>query len=390
MINVTQLNNIIGRKFRGVNIDDVQGISDYSVFEEAGNNLVARIDPFETVRKSELNLFNQIYDYSAPSDLKGKKILDIRPQGARNGVDFRQTLTEDFDRDKEFQNEWFSVEFDEATKFLRINKDVSNSIGITDTESSKYTAGTGVSNVTEDTILKLNGTKSIRFDASSGQNLLSFAGNAIDLTAHELKASLFIDVYYPDSSLITSLKVRIGSSSANYYEITGTIHFGSIRNGVNTYRFDWNGATETGTVDIAHIDYVRYELTTTSADTDIRIGKLSSKLPTPYEVVYYSNALFRPLSGSTWLSKPTTDTDLLNLETDAQNLFIYEVCVIIADDMQYETEAQKFRTHLGIDGLGQMTGQGLYGLYKKDKPSEAIRPSTKYYTPFRRSNRTTR
>ncbi len=384
MTTVNQLKTILGRKFRGANIDDVQGISDYSLFEEAGNNLLSHIDPYETVRHSEVNLFNQIYDYASPTDLKGKKILDIRPQGRRESTDFRQTYTEDFDRDKEFQNDWFSVEFDEGTKFVRINKDVSNSLTVTDTESTSYTAGVGVSNIVEDTILKLNGEKSIRFDVALGQNLLTFAGTALDMTQHGQKSSFFLETYLPDSSIITSIKVRIGSSSANYYEITGAIHYGTVRNGINLYRFDWNGATETGTVDIANVDYVRYEITTTALDTDVRIGALSSKLPTPMEMVYYSNALFRPASGTTWLSKPTQDTDIINLETEAQNLFVYEACLIIADDLQYEAEAQKFRTHLGIDGLGQMTGQGLYGSYKKDKPSEAIRPSTKYYTPLRR------
>jgi hypothetical protein len=384
MTTLLQIKNILGRKFRGANIDDVQGTSDYTLFEEAANNLISHIDPIETVRTSELSLYNEIYDYASPSDLKGKKILDIRPQGRRNGVDFRSTFTEDFDRDKEYENEWFSVEFDEATKFLRINKDVSNSLPVTDTVTTNYTAGTGVSNIAEDTVLRLTDASSLRFDASSGQNLLTFAGTAVGLSAHELKASFFTEVYYPDSSLITSLKVRVGSSSANYYEITGVIHRGSIRTGINLYRFDWNGATETGTVDIESIDYVRYELTTTGADTDIRIGKLSSKLPSLYEIKYYSNALFRPLSGSTWLTKPTAETDILNLETEAQNLFMYECCVLIADGLQYEAETQKYRAHLGIDGLGQMTGTGLYGNYKKDKPSEAIRPSSRYYTPFNR------
>ncbi len=385
MTTITLLKDTLARKFRGATIDDVQGISDYSIFEEGANNLLARIDPYEMVRTAEVNLYNGIYDYAAPSDLKGKKILDIRPQDARSSSDdFRQTFTEEFDRDKAYENDWFSVEFDEGTKFVRINKDVSNSLIVTDTTSTNYTAGTGVSNVAEDTILKLDGAKSIRFDVSSGQNLLTWAGTAVNLTAHELKAGLFLKVYYPDSSLITSLKVRIGSSASDYYEITGSIHRGGIRNGVNLYRFDWNGATETGTVDIANIDYVRYELTTTGADTDVRIGKLTSKLPHPFEILYYSNSLFRPATGSTWLTRPTDDTDVLNLETEAQNLFVYEMCVLIASGLQNEAEMQKFMSMLGIDSLGQMTGQGLYGLYKKDKPSEAIRPTTTYYKPLKK------
>ena len=384
---LTQIKAILGRKFRGANIDDVQGISDYTLFQEAASNLLSEIDPYETVRHGEINLFNEIYDYglsSAAPDLKGKKILDIRPQGKRTSADdFRQTFTEDFDRDKEFENDWFSVEFDEGTKFLRVNKSVSNSIGVTDTEDSSYTATSGVSNITEDTILQLGGQKSLRFDVASGSNLLTWAGNGLDLTTHELKSSLFLEVYWPDASIITSITLRIGSSATDYFEITGAIHFGSARNGVNLYRFDWNGATETGSVGITAVDYARYAIVTTSVDTDIRIGKLSSKLPSPHEIVYYSNALFRPTSGSTWKTIPTADTDIINLETEAQNIFLNECCEIIAEDLTLDGEDQKFYTHL--HGDGQKTG--LYDQYETDKPSEAIRPSSRWYSRPRGSGK---
>lgn len=375
---LTQLKNVLERKFRGASLDDVEGISDYSIFEEAGSNLLSHLDPYETVRHSEVNLFNDVYDYAAPSDLKGKKILDIRPQARRSSEeDFRQTFTEDFDRDKEIENEWFSVEFDEGTKFIRVNKSVSNSIGVSDLESGNYTAGSGVSNISEDTILYHDSSKSIRFDVTSGTSLLEWNGDTtIDLSDHTQKSSFFLWVYYPDASIVTSLTLRIGSSSANYYSITGQIHFGSVRTGWNLYRFDWNGVADSGTTDETIIDYMRLAFVTTANDTDIRIGKLSSKLPTPHEIVYYSNCIFRPASGSTWLTIPTADTDVINLEIEAQNIFMNECCVLIAEGLTHEAEAQKYYT--ALHGDEQKTG--LYTEYKKDKPSEVIRPSSKYYT----------
>lgn len=377
-MNITTLKDKLSRKFRGASLDDVQGIQNYSLFGETAGNLMMRIDPMETVRHSEINIFDGIYDYASPTDLKGKKIIDIRPQVNRlTGDNSSQTFIEDFDRDKEEQK--FSVEFDEATKFIRYKNSVGNSIIINETATTNWTAGTGVSNIAEDTILFAEGNSSLRFDASSGTNLLTWAGTAVDISAHTQKGSFFMWVYYPDSSLITSLKLRIGSSSANYYEITGSIHFGSIRSGWNLYRFDWNGATDAGTTDEANTDYARFELTTTSADTDIRFGRLSSKLPSPHEFVYYSNAIFRPSSGSTWLTQPTADGDILNLEHDAENIYIYECCATIASDLQRYDDMTKFNRILGIRDDGSMNGEGLYGSYKKNKPSEAIRPSATYY-----------
>lgn len=382
---IQNIKDILNRKFKGSTIDDVQGISDFTVFEEAASSLLSLIDPYETIRHGELNLYNSIYDYSLSStapDLKEKKVIDLRPQANRSSSeDFRQTFIEDFDRDKEFENDWFSVEFDEATKFLRVNKEVSNSITITDLEDDNYTAGTGVSNIAEDTILHYGDGKSIRFDISLGSNLLAWSGDAVvDLSDHELKSSLFLPVYWPDSSLITSITLRIGTDASNYFEITGSIHFGSVRNGWNLYTFDWNGATETGSVDTNLMDYARFAIVATSADTDIRIGKLSSKLLSPHELVYYSNCIFRPSSGTTWLTKPTAVTDIVNLEHVAQNIFLYECCVIVAEDLQFDEEAQKYRNHLGKRVDGTLTGEGLYGDYRKNKPSEAIRPTSRYYS----------
>ena len=380
-VSITTLKNSLGRKFKGASLDDVQGITNWTVFGEAASNLLSEIDPYETVRHSELNLYDGINDYSPPSDLKGKKIIDIRKQ-VRRLDDFRQTFTEDFDRDKE--EETFSVEFDEGAKLLRIERDIGNSLAVTDTTTTNWTAGTGVSNIVSDTILLLDeeSTPSLRFDVSSGSNLLTWAGTAVDLSDHELKSSFFLHIYFPDSTIISSVAIRIGSDSSNYYSITGAIHKGSLRTGVNLYRFDWNGATETGSVDADNVDYLRLSITTTSADTDIRIGRLFSKLPAPYEVVYYSNSLFTNSAGTTFKTIPTDDSDLVLLEKEAENLFFYECCEIISEDLQRDQDASKFKKALHGDPETQGDGGGLYGQYKTDKPTEKQRPQTKYYRPL--------
>lgn len=392
MYTIENAKTILERKFSGSSLDDIRGISDFTVFQEAAANLVSFIDPLETQRTSEINLYADLFDYSAPSDLKKRKVIDIRPQSNRTSRDdMNQTYTEEFDRDKNQTENWFSVESDDGTKFLRINRKLSNSIPVTSVVSSEYAATSGVSNIAEDTILQFGEGKSVRFDVASGSNLLTWTGSAIDLDLHEKRSSLFLEVYWPDSTKVTSITLRIGSSASDYYEIVGSIHRGSIRTGKNIYRFDWDGATETGSVDETAIDYVRYAIVMSSLDTDIRIGKLYSKLPTPHEIVYYSKSLFRPAAGGTWLSIPTSDTDIVNLDSDAFNIFIYECCAVIANDTNRDSEKNKYIRELGRDpGSGLLTGGGLYGKYKADSPSEATRPSSTYYqlpTPRRYINR---
>lgn len=375
---ISKIKDDLSRKFKGASIDDVRGISDYSVFGEAASNMLLNIDPLETIRHDEVNIFQDVHDYTSPANLKGKKIIDFRPQVNRVPSDnFDQTYIEDLDRDRE--NQTFSVEFDEGTKFTRVvDRTLTGSIQATRSESADWTAGTGVSNITEDTILFSEAGKSIRFDITSGTSDLTWAGTAFDLSDHQEKSSFFMNVYWPDSSLITSITVRVGSDSSNYWEITGTIHFGSVRTGWNLYRFDWNGATQTGTVDEANTDYVNVRIVSTANDTDIRIGALISRLPYPREWVYYTDAMFRSSAGA-WLTVPTADTDVLVLEKEAEIVFLYECCQIVASDMSRDTQKEKFNRILHGDG----NEVGLYGRYKNAKPGEAIRPKTRYYRPYR-------
>lgn len=367
------------RKFRGTSLDDIQGMSDYNLFSEAANNLLSKIDPLETIRHGEVDVFDGIYDYTSPTDLKGKKILDIRPQVNRLVTDnVSQSYIEDFDRDKEDQK--FSVEFDEGSKFIRYKNNVGNSITVDDVEDTDWTGAGGASNVEVDTILYSEASASLRFDiGATGGYVENTSLTSVDLSDHENKSTLYRWVYFPDSTIISSVALRIGSSSSNYFTITGAIAFGSIKNGWNLYKFEWNGATETGTTVTTAMVYERLTIVSTALDTDIRIGRLESKLPVPSEFVYYSNALFRPASGATWLTTPTDDTDIVNLESEAENIFINECCVLIADDLQQYDDMRKFMQKLGIRDDGTLTGEGLYGDYKRNKPSEAIKPQSTYY-----------
>ena len=110
---------------------------------------------------------------------------------------------------------------------------------------------------------------------------------------------------------------------------------------------------------------MRFELTTTSVDTDIRIGKLSSKLPAPREYVYYSNYLFRSSSG-TFKEIPTVDTDIVNLDIDAENIFLTECARIAARELHNTELKNDYQTEL----YGDIKTVGLIGRYKARKPSE--------------------
>lgn len=389
-MNIGQIKAQLGRKFRGSSIDDIQGISDYSLFTEAGKNVMSEIDPYETVRLHRFNLFTGVTEYAPPTDLKGKKIIDPAPQDGRAGEDYTQTFTKEFARDeREYK---ISVEYEDGAKVMKVRGPGKGKGLIFDnTEAlAGWTAAGGASGLEIDSDIRLDGSDSLRFDlGATGGYVENAANSEVDASVFEDSGSFFRKVYIPSgASLITSITLFIGSSSGNYWTIVGTPHFGSWRNGVNLIRFDWASAgADTGTPDSDAIDYERLTFVTTAAIADVRVGPLSVRAPHPYETPYYSNNIF--IESGTFLATPedaTGDKDAVNiiLEEEAVNIFFYECCRIAAEDLSLDDEAEKFEKKLyGVPGKST----GLYAQYKEDKPTEKLRPQQKYIDLSRRPRR---
>ena len=118
---ISDLKTRIQSKIHGKSLNKVQDV--YNVIYEAAGNLLLRIDPYETKRKSTLTLEDQVFSYSAPIDLKGDKIIDIRPVSERTALDdFSQTYQAEFDQYK--TDRTFAVEMNSGIKTLRISASV--------------------------------------------------------------------------------------------------------------------------------------------------------------------------------------------------------------------------------------------------------------------------
>lgn len=375
-MNITTLKGVLSRKFTGASIDDVEGISDYSLFKEAAANMVNEINPAETTRKTTLSVFEGVYDYSPPADFKG--LVDIGPQAQRNVSDNpTRRFSEDFDTHK--NNNDFTIEWRDATKILRYSKSVGNSESIhtMDSLTANGTWDGTAANISADTFNPYKGSASIKADYDTGEYIENDDFTAIDLSDHENQSTLFLAGYFPDGSLITNISLRWGSSSSAYFSRTATApQFGSFANGWNLIPFDWNGATETGTVDTNAIDYLRITPTLSASDTDIKFDTIFSALPKVNDLLYYSKYLFRSSAG-VWKETPTADSDLINLDTDAENLFVYECVRLIAIAMQGRGEIYITYTNM-LYGTPQVVG--MYARYKTRNPDEPIQPQSQHRT----------
>ena len=369
------LNGILG----GTSTDEITGLLD--VFSRAGRQVLLDLDPFETIRTQTLTngLYDNVFDYSAPTDIKGNKVIDIRPQVLRDsGTNFTQTYSEQFDLYK--PNNTFSVESNTGTKYVRISKSLTSPTVINScdslTSNGTWAATTDATNLTKDTQNYLSNGASLNFDLD-GSGTTGYIENStmaqIDLSTHENVSSLFYYVYLPDSSTVTNVILRWGNDTSNYWSVTSTAqHFGAFETGWNLIRADWNGATETGTGDASVVDYLRVTVTYDGvADTDYRLDRVISSLGQIYEMLYYSKYLFST-SGGTWQEEPTDDSDLVNLDTESYNIYL-DKC---AEEASKQTG--------DYDRAQMYKGQYVEGLtrYKKMYKSQVEKPRQNYYRTF--------
>lgn len=359
-----------------INLDKIQNVN--GLLNRAGRELLLDVDLQETRRKGELTLFNDVYDYSPPSDLNGDKILDLRPQVNRSLLDNPTLIKgEQFDLRKTNKDFTLAIDSDTGSKILRVSASISGNVKINGFDSltgnGTWAASTGGSNVTLDKVYMTAGAGSINFDiAATGGAIENSTMTQVDLTDHDEISSLFLYVYLPDSSIITNIILRWGNDTSNYWSKTITApHFGSFKNGWNLCRFDWNGATETGTVAPSTIDYVRVTVTSTALDTDIRVDELYSRLPSIHEIWYYSKYIFKTTAG-VFKEETTLDTDEINLDTDSLNLYLHK-CGEIASQQLGGADANYDINYYRTNYLEAVHK------YKVSYPSQRIRERNTYY-----------
>lgn len=382
------LEGVIG----AASLDSIKNLT--PLINRASRHVLAEIDPAETKRTAALasGIFDDVYDYAAPADLKGKKVIDIRPQVSRGKKDaFNQVFTKEFDRRKLLET--FQVNDTDYVKTIRLSASAPVAAKVLHdmdalAANGSWTASGDASGLAVDTITKVSGAAALSFDlaANGTQGVLTNSTfTQVDLTDEDEAGSLFLWLYVPSTAFFTSLELRWGNDASNYWARTVTTpHDGNaLKQYWNLFRFDWNGATETGTVNPAQIDYLRVAVnySSTTAVSNLRIDKIMAALPIPFELVYYSKYIFRSSAG-TWKESMDTDSDLINLDTDSYNIFLYQLGLIALEQVKGDNPSPAM-TWLTGELYGTAQKRGLYAIYNETNPSEVEVPQTTYYEETR-------
>lgn len=383
----------LARKLHGTTVNKVGDI--YDIAYEAARNVLAKLDLQESKRATSLSnpIFDDVTRYALPSDLKGDKFISVLPQTNVNPTDnLVHVYGRNFDLNKLYKNGIIDIAYENGTKFLDIA--VEGNPGITlhtadsITANGTWAASSNASNLTEDTLNYYSGSASLRFDLNTNVGattgvLTNSTLDEVDCSTAEDIGALFMPVYLASTSGITSIKLEWGDDGSNNWHKTVTTQSDgtAFKVGWNLLQLDWSSATEVGTPDSSAVGFLRVTVNYDgTAQVGLRIDNIVVRVGTLYTIKYYSKFLFRSSAG-TWLEKPTAMTDIINLDTESYNLFLYEAAYMLAQEVQGEDavfDRNFFEARL-IE---------LYKEYKANYRSEAYRPQSNYnsqiYQPRRR------
>ena len=349
-ITIADVKQRLAGKLHGTSISKLQDF--YGLAFEAAGNLLGKIDVKETVRIEPITnaIYDKIYDYVVPVDIKEDAILSVKPQGYNRLVSdkFTNRSEEEFDRFKTSGD--FTIQNNSGVKTLRLSKALNANIAFRKCdqliEGGTWTASSNATNLEVDTFNKVAGTGSLKFDISAGGTTAiltiddSTESNLIDWTSLVNTGSVFMWVYIPNTTAITSVNLEWGSmfygAVVGSYNrtVTTTQNNTAFTTGWNLLRFDWSGSTFVGigffpeSIGYAKVTF-NYNGT---AVPSCRIDSILGSLGTIYECEYFSKYLFKT-AGGTWIEKPTLDSDILNLDTTSFNLFLYELAELAGQEI---------------------------------------------------------
>ena len=391
--NIQSIKNDLQGILHGTQLNQISGLD--NLIYRAARQVLFDVDPQETKRIVQFvnPIFNTVFDYPIASDVKGNKLIDIRPQVNRLPVSvWTQSYNQAFDIAKQnifSMSNMFTINFNSGIKTIRVNAPFLNTPTIINQIDSIAVNGTWAaagtaSNLSVNNTSFVQGTGSLQIDTTIGAAYIENSTmSAVDLSSTKLQSTFFVWVYIPTGTDLTSVELRVGSSSANYYSLTKTTNQEgtTFSNGWNLCQFDWSGMAITGTPVVTAINYARVTLNVAGDMTACKVNGLNSILGTIMEYEYYSKYMFRDVTTGAFQETVTDDSNLINLDTETYNLLL-DMVAYLAVQQQQGIDATFFDAPF-FEKQYQQNLMRYKSLYK----SELQKPQSSYYQMPKKSSR---
>lgn len=402
MIQVTlaQLKSDITPMLRGTSLRQVTDF--YGTVARAANRMLARISPEETRRTVTMTtpFYDNLYDYALVSDYK--QMLDIRPTANRQDMPgrsyFSQTTPRQFDINLDPNS--FSIRWNNMVRSLRAARLPAGNVAMLDpfdsaTSNGSWSANTDASGLYTEPLNYIQGNASLGFNLdglTGAAYLLNTTASVVDLSAYHYEDASMFWVWIPvgTSARFTSFNLIKGDSATAYKSSTVTAKADgtAFTDGWNLLLFNWVSASTTGSPTNTNNTYRKFSIAYTAgaAIPGVLVDSWTNAFGQLYEIEYYSEYLFRTSTG-TWISTPTSDTDLVNVSPSSYEIFKAEIMVditkLIRTGSQQQVELAEWRVQLNGQPQNRYVKDppyhGLYADYLSMYPSSAILTRTKTY-----------
>lgn len=359
--------------------------------ERALRVMSIKVDIPEAIANESIILYSGVTDYLSPEFIFGTSLVDFRPQGdSRTAGDFvYKKGISFFDRTKHILPSGYALTFES-------NKGI-NTVRISQTKTFErifidpmsdddgWVTGGNASGLAEDQTVYYDSPSSLRFNlaaAGSSGYIEKTLDNGLDLSAYEGVGVAFLAVYLPSATAITSITLHLGNDFSNYFSVSATDGFlGTfIAQDWLLVALDLSLASETGTVDMSSVDYVRaiFNYDGTSLP-NVRVGGLWLSLPSPHKIYFQTAAVFQA-PGSNPSHKITDNTDRILLNDAAYTIYeIESACSLLLGSGAGEGNPLYQQYQRLLHGSGNVNDLGLYAKYEADNPSQEIRSTDNYY-----------
>lgn len=391
---VADLENNVGGLLTGLDLNDVTDL--FGCFERAVSTLIQRADVPEASGRQAFMLYDGVTDYAPGSTIFGNALVDLRPQG-QNRLPWdtvEKTYIGRFDRLKQWKTPsgyLVTFEYRQGQQIMRVNSAKAQQRIIVDSMSATtgWSLGGTATSLLPDTTVYYQQPGALRFNlsASGSEGTLSRTlTSPLNLTAYQGVGVGFLAFDPPTTAIghLTSIKLRLGSSASNYYEVDVTQGFTGAwyANEYQLVAFDLATASQTGTPVITAMQYVEllfdYDGT---AMTNVRVGGLWLSLPSPHEMLFYSAAVFIPSNGQVPQTTISSVNDTIIFGDPAYNLFVREAARSVAQSQGgMMGEGVMAQLDSDLDGTPNNTDKpGLYAKFRGSNPSEELREVDNWY-----------
>lgn len=355
-------------------------ISAQSTLNQGVRQVLAEVDLLTTRRRTPLtpNLFSGLFEYAAPTDLKGYGIITVQNQKWNRTPFWKLVPYEEFMRRQKEETVAIS-DYDFIRKlFIKAPNTQSNDVKTTLSTLDSVTSGGGTwgafgdaTNVEagEDNYVEGNG--SIKFDISAAGGTTCGIVNST-LTQSDLSGffqgdgSCIVWAYITSTTNLTNFILRVGSDSSNYYTKTVTSQSDGTAfvNGWNLLNFNLATFTTVGTPVDTAVDYCALYFTKTAgkiSEVGYRFDYIIFRRGEINNVYYYSGYGWQSSAG-VYKVNSTTSSDLLNAGEEEYELILTKCAELAADEVDEDKVSEKMALRY----------RTLKKVYEMANPSEAL------------------